>query len=284
MFRHLLAGLTALSLLLAAAPASAGIYYSAKTHIEAEGGQPQDMDVEAWVDGPKAKILFRESNNPITPEGSYLLTQDGGENLFLVNPEEKTYTRWDLDALVKSVGSAMDAMKGVVSFEISDPEVEKLVDEDGGTLLGLPTRHTRFRTTYSMRMRILGIKRQADTETVQDMWTTTAVDDSALRVWLRKVPASTGNEQLDKLMKSEMSQVDGLPLKVVAKTTSTSGKKNRTSTSTTTTEVTTFEKRAVPEGTFNLPEGYTETQMVPQGEDGKEDGGNPFSRLLKGGG
>lgn len=283
MSRFLLSSLAVLWLLASGvSPAAAGVYYSATTRVEAEGSQSQTMEVEAWVDGAKAKIEFSESNNPMTPQGTYLLTLDGGETLFLVNPEEKTYTKWDLDALVQSVGAAMDSMKGVVSFDISDPKVEKLLDEDGGTLLGMPTRHTRFRTTYSMQMRILGIKRNSDTETVQDMWTTTAVDEMALRVWLRKAPPSTGNEQLDKLMTSEVSRVEGLPLKIVVQSTSTSGKKNRTSTSTSTTEVTTFEKRSVPGDTFQLPEGYRETELVPQ--DQGEDSSNPFQQLLKGGG
>lgn len=271
-----------LSLLVASClawPAMAGVYYKAETLTEPDRGQSQRIEVEAWVDGERAKIVFSESNNPLTPEGSYLLTSDGGKTLLLVDPKEKTYSRWDLDALMSSLGGMLDALGGVMSFEFSEPRIEKLLEEPGGELLGLPTTHTRYRTTYSMQMKIMGMKRAQETVTEQDLWTTTAIDEPAFGVWLRNDPPRTGDEDLDRLIAAEVGKVEGFPLKTVAVSTSTGEKKKSSSSTRTTTEVTMLERRDVPAATFELPAGYEERAMTVEGGEGEEEA-NPLKGLF----
>lgn len=270
----------ALALGLSPAPAQAAIHYKADTVTS--GQQNSSTTVEAWVDGEKAKVLFLDSDQPMLSKNEYLLTTDGGKTLYLVDPDDKTYMQWDLQAMLQMFGNVMEGMKGIVNLDFSDPQVEKLVDEPGGSLLGYPTTHTKYRTTYTTSLKIMGMKRSSTTETVQELWTTDAFHDAALGVWLRTDPPSTGIEGLDKLIQSSMEQTKGLPLKSVIVSTTTGQKGKRETTTRTETEVTLLEKTSVPDSTFEIPAGYTEQQMQMEGQEGEQDDGNPFSRFLKG--
>lgn len=263
-----------------AAPARAGVYYEAVTRGET---RQERLEVHGWVDGEKAKVEFLASGNPLMPTGSYLVTPDGGKTLFLIDPEKKTYSRWDLDAMMRTAGAAMEAMGPMLNLEISDPRVEKLGEEDGGTLVGLPTTHYRYRTTYEMQMKIMGIKRASRVEMEQEIWATDAVVEPGFGVWLRKERA-TGNETLDKLVKAEMGKISGFPLKTVTVTTTTSGKGKQQQTRSETVVILLDRERSVPASTFEIPSDYQETQMLPMMPEGGEGGGNPFKMLGRKGG
>lgn len=272
-----------------ATPAAAGVHYEAVTTAEGQQGKPQTIRVEAWIEGPNAKILFTESNNPVAGSGNYMLTRDAGKTLLMVNPEEKTYSTWDLDAMMEGIGNLMQSMGPILNLKIDNIHVESLLEEPGGSLLGLSTTHYRYRTSYDMTIKVLGMGRSNAVEQLQDIWATDQLADAAIGVWLRKAPA-TGNPELDELMRAEMSKTKGFPLKMVQVSTTTD-KKGRSNESRTTTEVTTLERGvAIPGGTFEIPTGYKETEMVipgatgAEGDDGKGGkGGNPFKKIFGGG-
>lgn len=270
-----LLGLLALSF---AVPAEAAIHYQASTTVEAEGQKAQRTRVEAWVDGPNAKVVFAESGVPTMEKGQYLLTSDGGETLFLVDPEEETYAQWDLEAMMQALGSIMQSIQPLVNLEIENVEVVKLSSEAGGTMVGLPTTHTRHRTAYDMRIKVFGMSRNNRVETLQDTWSTGELEDVGLGIWLRKAP-TTGFGELDELVRAEMAAVEGFPLKSVAVSTTT-GQKGKQTTSTTTMEVTSLDRSvSVPASTFDLPAGYSRVEMAPEGEDGEK---NPLSGIFGG--
>jgi Domain of unknown function (DUF4412) len=263
-----------------AAPSFAGIHYQAVTTQEGTGptsrhagerGPTGPTKVESWVSGDKARVEFKEGGgNPMTKSGSYLITKDGGKTLYLVNPEDKTYAKWDLSAMLGAVGGVMNGMGAFLKIEFTDPKVEKLAEEDGGTVAGLPTRHYKFRTSYSTKVKVFGLANSSDVTSDQDIWATTKLTDGAMKVWLRAEPPRTGNEQFDKLISAEMEKhrVAGFPLKTVTVTTST-GKKG-TTTRKSTMEVTLLETKPVADSKFEIPGDYKETEMqVPAGERGE---------------
>lgn len=249
---------------LSAAPAVAGIHYQAETRISPEKGKPQVTRVEGWVDGPKAKVVFAETSQPMMEKNSYLLTQDGGQTLFLVNPEEKTYMEWDLQGMLSAFGGMMQAMGGLVDLEFSDVSVETLETKDGGELLGYPVAYTKYKSRYTTSIKVFGMQRGSTTETIQEVWATRSLSDVGLGVWLRSEPPVTGLEELDKLLASEMDKIDGFPLKTVAVSTSTGQKGKRESTSRTETTVTLLEETSVAGDAFEIPAGYTQTQMMEE--------------------
>ncbi len=263
-----------------ALPASAAIRYSSTTETATEGaGKPIRMVVEGQVEGEKVRVDFKDSNNPLMGKGTYIVSSDGGKNIFLVSPKDKAYSRFDLDALAQLAGGMMNAMGGMVKMELSAPKVEKLKDEAGAELLGLPTRHVETRSTYGMSVKIFGMKQETLTDSVQAVWSTTALTDVGLGVWLRKDPPATGNEELDRLMRAEWGQIEGFPLKMVITSTSTDKKKGKATKSTTTMEVTKLDRGlpAPAAATFEVPKGFKEQPLTPFGGEG-----NPFEQMMKG--
>lgn len=268
-----------------ATTAAAGVHYEAVTLTEGPG-KPQTLGVEAWVDGSSAKVLFTESNNPMAGSGTYVLTRDGGETVLLVNPEEKTYAEWDMEAMLAGLNQVMEQVGPLLNLEITDIEVEKLLEEPGGSLHGMSTTHYRYRTSYQMTVKVLGMGRSNLVERLQDIWSTRELNEPAMGLWLRKTP-TTGHEQLDQLIAAEMEKAQGFPLKSVEVTTSTD-KKGRETVTRSSTEVTVLERGvAVPAATFEIPEGYTRTEMAVPGAgapEGEEGGRNPFKKIFGGGG
>ena len=249
-----------------ATPAFAGLHYTSETRNETPQGRGQTMHAEGWVDGANAKIVFTESSNPIMAQGDYLLTQDGGKTVILVDPKEKTYAPFDFTAMAQFAGAMMRGLGPMMKMSFSNQKIEKLLEEPGGAVHGYPTTHYRFKTSYDSEIKVMGMGQTMHNERVSDTWTTTAIGDAGLAVWLRREPPKTGIEDLDKMIEAEMKKgITGVPLKMTAETTMTD-KRGRESRSSMSMQVTTIEKAAVPAATFAVPAGYKETQLAPMGE------------------
>ncbi len=275
---------TALILALALAlPLEAGVEYKARSWQEGKQANAEaDITVWARVDGDKARIEFQQSGNPWMTEGSYLLTSDAGQTLFLVNPEEKSYGEFDLDVIMKMLSALTDS--GLIDVRIENPSVEALPAGPGKTVAGMTTRHARYRTSYDMQLKVLGMKNRQSIERIQDIWYTDEVPDAAMAVWLRKEPPRT-NTELDKLIDLEVEKIQGFPLEIVETMTST-GRKGKQTTTVSRTQVSEIERGvSFPAGLFEIPEGYTPVQMMPteemmaageqrpESEEGEEKGG-----------
>jgi endonuclease YncB( thermonuclease family) len=254
--------LTASFLLLAAVPALAGVHYRATTTVE-DQKNASPMRVEGWVDGEKARVEFEQSANPLMKSGNYLITKDGGKTLYLVNPEDKTYGEWNLDAMLAMVGGMTTGMGPLLKIQFSEPKVEKLAEGDGGTVAGLPTRHYKYRTSYTMKMKVFGMGNAANIVSEQEIWATDKLQDSGLGVWLRDSRPRTGNPEFDRLLAAETGKFSGFPLKTVTVTTTTQAKKGKESVAKSTMLVDLLETVTVPAASFEIPAGYQETQLLP---------------------
>ena len=249
-----------------AVPCSAGIHYKAVTKTEAANPKGSgEIQTEGWVAGDNAKVAFlASSGNPVLRQGTYMVTKDGGKTLYLVNPEEKTYAEWSLQGMLGTVGAIMNGMGPLLKIQFSEPKVERGAEEDGGTVAGLPTRHYKVRTSYTMTIKLLGMGNTTDVVSDQDIWATTKLQDLGLGVWLRAEPPRTGNVEFDKLVAAEGGKLQGFPLKVVTVSTSTNKKNNRATTTHSTMEVTQLDASAsVPAAVFEIPAGYEKTEIMP---------------------
>lgn len=280
--RRTLRAVSALAVLvaLAALPADAGIRYTATTTTQGDNVEAQTTEVEAWVDGPRAKVEFRESGTPVLEGGTYILTQDGGKTLFLVDPKEKTYAEWSLEDMLQMFSSVMEAMQPIVNMEIQNVDVQALGSEPGPAMHGLGTVHHRYRTTYDMQVKVLGMGRTNSVDTENQVWATQDLSDPALGVWLTNAP-KTGFPGIDELVSKEMEQVRGFPLKTIARTTTTGQKGKRSTTTTTTMEVIELDPSVdVPASTFEIPDGYTRSESALPEEEGQEEEGNPLGKIF----
>jgi len=246
----------------------AGHYYETTTTGDAaqqgkkKKGKQNITRTRAWIDGPKAKIEFLDGDEAgFMKKGTYLITTDGGETLYLVNPKDKTYSEFDLEAMFAMVGNVMNSMGSMMQLEFSDFKNEKLLEQAGEPILGRSTTHYRYDTGYTMNMSIMGMNRQNRTEMIQDMWCTDDLAAKGFYVWLRPDKFRTGNEEFDKLIKNEMGKVKGFPLKTTTATKMT-GKKGKEMTMVSTMEVTALREEAVPSSIYVIPEDFTETSMM----------------------
>ena len=266
----------------------AGWEYSAITR--ADGGQNSEAmnsQMTSVVDGDNARIEFVDSGSPLTPPGSFMVTTDGGKTLYMVDREEKTYARWDIEGMAGMAGGAMQMM----NMKMSSPRVEKLLEEKGGEMAGFPTTHYRFRTSYTMEMNFLGVQKAISTVTEEDIWSCAELNDAGLNAWMSQQAAKTGHEQLDQLIQAERGKVKGFPLKrIVSTTTTESG--GTPQVMKVTTEVTSIQKASPDKALFELPAGYKETSMFSSllgsgaqdaGKSGQESGAeeNPFMKIMQ---
>ena len=247
-----------LSASLSALSARAGWEYTAKT--KAEGGPQSAMlgqTVKALVAGDQARIEFIESGNPMMTAGSYLLIQGAGKNMVMVKPQEKTFTTWDMSSLMGLAGGVM----GMMNMQIQDPKVEKLLEENGGQVLGYPTKHYRFRTSYTMTMNLMGMKQSTSSVQEEDVWVTAALKEAAFSFQALQQNLKTGNEQLDKLVAAQKGKAEGFPLKTIS-THTTRDARGQEHVVKTTMEVTAIKSANPAASAFLVPDGYQETQMT----------------------
>jgi hypothetical protein len=264
-------------LLVVASVAQAGQYYEAVTSNMMEGERNADiMTVNSWVDGDKSRVEFvTGSDKGFMADGNYLVSVDGGENTYLVDPGEKTYSRFNLDEMMAGVGQAMKAMEsmgGMVKMEFRDVSTSKLLEEPGGEIMGYATTHYRFTSHYVMEMKIMGMGQTTTTDTIQDLWVTDKLDARGFGTWLRPSRGmQTGNEGMDKLFKQEMSKLKGFPLKSNTQSTMVD-KKGKQQNNSSSTIVTVLREEDIPAGKFEWPSDYQETALIAALGEGQEAG------------
>jgi hypothetical protein len=270
-------GVLVTAVLLGLSPTSvAGVTFKQITTVDGE--RTTVMNVVA--DGGNARMEMVESpDNPFMPPGSYMLVAD--DEMLLVNPAARTFARFDT-----SMFEGLSGMAG--QMEITDVELEKSLDEPGETIEGYATRHYRFKSSWTMGMQGMPVK--TELSTVEDLWTTTAIDLPA-----KSMGPSGGAmpSQVAALIESRgLRQVEGVPLKhVTVQTTKTSmsgalggvgglgarlggrmlgglaggGAGAGGGATTTTIESVDIHEVDVPVATFELPNGYQETSLFQSG-------------------
>lgn len=236
------------------ASAHAGVVYSAATK-STTGQAVASTQVRGYIQGPNARLEFLQGSS-IAP-GTYVLTRDGGKTFVQIDPEQKTYTRWQGPQSNITLTAEAKAAK----TSVTDPKLEKLLDEDGGLILGMPTRHVRYRTTYSFTITLLH-SHTTHMISEDDIWITQQIKDPALKQWL----TADNGEEADALTRSELAKINGVPLKRVTKLTSIEedGEAEDTQTEMNVTEIA---ERVLPASTFAIPASYKERAAPAQSDE-----------------
>jgi hypothetical protein len=254
----------------------AGVTFTQVTTVD--GQKTSVSKVSAEGDNAKMEVV-EGADNPFMPRGSYMLIADG--EMLLVNPAARTYSRFDASML-----DGMAAMAG--QMQITDVKFEKTVDEPGEAIEGYPTRHYQFKSSWSMG--IQGMPMKTEQSTVEDLWTTTAIDMPAQPTGLS---GGAMPSQVTALVENQgLRQVEGLPLRhITVQSTKMNmgampglgglgaalggrmlggaggrgGAGGGNGETKTTIESVDIEEVAIPASTFALPGGYQETQLFQNG-------------------
>ncbi|MEI7880483.1 MAG: DUF4412 domain-containing protein [bacterium] len=216
---------------------------------------PDHSVVQMTTDSNKVRIDFKEGEAPGASNGSYLLSQDNGKTFIMVLPKDKTYMKWDMDSMMNMAGT----MGNMMQMKVSDPKIEIVLDEAGPALLGYPTRHYKFHSSYRMSMSVMGFKNESSISKIEETWTTTQLDLAPFGIWAGKTP-KTNNEGFDQLIRVEKSKMKGIPLKSLSiqSNADSQGKTNIVKSSMEVTEIKTVGSTAV---SFEIPENYKEMSL-----------------------
>ena len=254
--------------------AIAGVQY---TQVNSSGGEGGNSTNEMMLDGAKFKSVYVASDNPMMSAGLYVLAT-GPNEIYMVNPATAKYARFSTKDMQKmgqdaqqTGGPNADQMKA----EYQDFKATKDIDEAGPTIVGLPTRHYRYSISYKEIRQPPGapMKMTMNVEEVNEFWASKEFEMSTPKGWKDPTAGAgdTSGQSNLQLQEAERQMAEhGFVLKRVVTRKANmggmmavmamgrGGDANNNS-----MEVTALNRNATfPAGTFDLPKGFTEVDLV----------------------
>ncbi|MEO5590367.1 MAG: hypothetical protein ABIS03_12330 [Gemmatimonadaceae bacterium] len=201
-------------------------------------------------------------------KGSYFIIKDGGKEMYMVDPGQKQYMKWDMMSMFAGMGKMMNAMGGMVKMQMTDVAVSAQDLGAGESLQGYPTRHFRVVQNYTMTASMFGRASKNRNESTIDYYFAPSLKIANPFVSNSQQMAMVS--QFDMFnnadYKTQMAAANaklprtGVPLKTVTTTKSTDDK-GKAETTVTTMEMVNFKSTSVPASTFAIPTGYTMIEM-----------------------
>ena len=251
------AGLILWQVAVAAVPSSPYYYEATTTETGGEKAEPRVTRMRAWVEGPRARVEFVEGTRRDLPKGSYIVTKDGGETVYFVNPKNEAYARWELDDVIRDVAERLKKEGGLVKLELSDVIDEKLLEEPSDKILGFPATHRRWRSGYKMKYSLLGIEQVRREDVVHDVWFSDRIAGPGFDSLLQPRRLETGHAGLDKVLAGKLGEPRGFTLRSETVTKMRKGN-GEEQTRRSRTEVTVLRQEPADPSLFEIPAGYEE--------------------------
>ncbi len=257
------------ALLLVVSFLSAGVEFRSQTTTVYEESKKLNNSFTTLTSaqGGNVKQLFEKvsGDNPMLVQGGYWLFLSDRNAMYLVNPQEKTYSEIPLGPMLQFVGVAGKLVK----MKIENPvvKVEKIGNE---TLHGHACEHFRITVEYDMQVKIAFIKKKTHQKSVKDVWSTRAIKALAeIGESFRTRDFKTGFEDLDELIaeQTKAEAAAGFPLKFVQVNYSTDKKGRESVESQMTMEVSDLAVKNLDASLFKIPDGYQRQQMFPGGQE-----------------
>jgi hypothetical protein len=250
-------------------------------------GGDQDMEIHSQVDGLNGRYEFISSEgNDMFSEGGYMLTMDGGNTVYLVNPAEMTYMVFDLSAIMGFAGGMMDAMGGAIEMSFENFSSNISAEESGIDMLGYSTTRYAIQTSYDMTMSVFGMNRSSTTATSTEVWCTDELGGEIFNPFQQATNMRTGIEGLDQMMQEQAQFAEDCAILRSVSTTTVDGQRGETVSEMRVTEIS--EVSGFPAATFEIPADYMETSFLDQmqgemPEDSELPAGFPFGGGQSGG-
>ena len=161
---------------MAAQPVVDGMTYEFVMKSTVKGKESVTMRGRGAYAGDDAKIEILEAGaqsggqDMYGGKGGYFIVKDGGKEMLLVSPKDKTYMKWDLAAMMAGMGAAVNAVGGLVKMEMSDITIDATEVGAGPSIQGYPTRHFRLTQNYTMSARVFGRTSKTRSESTTDYY------------------------------------------------------------------------------------------------------------------
>ncbi|MEO8577726.1 MAG: hypothetical protein ABI556_13535 [Gemmatimonadales bacterium] len=199
-------------------------------------------------------------------KGTYFIVKNGGAEMFLVNPAEKSYMKWDMANMMAGLSKMMGAMGGLVKMQMSDVKIEAHDMGAGETIQGYPTKHMQMTQRYTMNVSMFGRSSKNSTVSTTDYYFSPALKIANPFVGNSQQMSQMGdmfnNPDFKTQMGAAMARMpkNGVPLKTITNMVSTDDKGKQT-TSVTTMEMLNFKGGNIPASTFAIPHDYKMMEM-----------------------
>ncbi|MCI0470981.1 MAG: DUF4412 domain-containing protein [Candidatus Aminicenantes bacterium] len=243
----------------------AGVEWTSK--VTTEGKKKDDggrIIAQVYAQAGDLKQVFTEvsKENNLFMRNGYWLFKSADENIYIVNEEKKSYMILSLDSLLQLTGM----IGQLVKIEILDSTIDSQTMAKE-TVSGYSCNHVRITSDYTMKMKIVFIKKTIKVHEVKDIWAAPNIKFfNELNKSFLKKDFKTGFSDLDDLIKQQMEKQGeiGFPLKIITYTMQSSTKGKVMSETTSTMEVTDIQAKNFPKSFFEVPAGYQEVKPEEQ--------------------
>jgi len=199
-------------------------------------------------------------------KGTYFIMKNGGAEMFLVNPAEKSYMKWDMANMMAGLSKAMNAMGGLVKMQMSDVKIASHDMGAGETVQGYPTKHIRMTQNYTMSVSMFGRSSKTKSEATTDFYFAPTLKIANPFVSNSHQMSAMGdmfnNPDYKTQLTAAMARMpkNGVPLKTLTTTVSTDDK-GKQETSVTVMEMVNFKASNIPASAFAIPHDYALIEM-----------------------
>jgi hypothetical protein len=262
---------------MAAQPVADGMSYEfvMKSTSKATGNKETvTMRGRGTYAGDDAKIELLEASSATGGteawggKGTYFIVKNGGKDMLLVNPAEKTYMKWDMMAMMAGLGKAMNAVGGLVKMQVSDVKIDAQDMGAGPSVQGYATRHFRMVQNYTVSASVFGKTSKTRSETTTDYYIAPTLKIANPFVMNAQTTEMMGQFDMFNTpdYKNQMAAANakmpktGVPLRMETKMVSTD-EKGKAETSTSVMEMTNFKAGNIPASTFEIPSDYKMVEM-----------------------
>ena len=281
-FSRIMSLLLASSLMGAILPVLAGITYHAITtydeerdshrederRIDKRMGKTEGQDtglfrieVDAWVDGDKAKITIIESDDGAVPEGGSLITLDAGDSFVYLNPRNQSYAEWSFDKATGKLGKLSKKMNSLFKKKVGEVSIEQISKKAGGKIGGYDTTHYTYRSSYESTTKLFGKKISSLTTIEDQFWMTEKLKAAGMLAWLKRRKASSGDETSNASIDTTLGKIPGVPLRIRS-ALRFSEKTGEESVYYSTLDVSDIKQEAIDPAVFEIPKDYKKTSLV----------------------
>ncbi len=270
--RAALAAATSLAVLMLATPTIASaqdLSYDTRTTAEgmmvrngASGSQVFQAGHGQFSNG-SVRIDYTESAIPsgFTATGHYMIMKKGSGTTVFVDPSKREYVEIDMADLAKAGVDAQKMVGGMVKTETSGITAKAENLGAGESIEGYTTVKYRMSYGYTTRMSVMGRTTETVMTSTSDIWVAPQLDGAMTPDSRTSASGSGSMADLTAELTKAWAQVPkGVILRSVTVTHSSTNGRARNLTRT--TVVSNIKRGSINPSVFNIPAGYTKTDML----------------------
>jgi hypothetical protein len=201
-------------------------------------------------------------------KGAYFIVKGGGQEMLMVDPNQKQYMKWDIANMFAGMSKVVNAVGGMVKMQMSDVHIDAQDLGPGETLQGYPTHHIRMIQNYAVNVSVFGHSKKTQNQSTTDYYFAPSlrianpfVSNSQQMAMMSQMDMFNNSDYMSQL-KAANAKIPktGVPLKTVTTVVATDDK-GKAETTVTTMEMVNFHASNIPASAFAIPSDYKMVEM-----------------------